>query len=68
LGVAAVAILVAAGARTFDITSPQDMRNRAAADGPLAAETFRRWLLPVKASVQVTGGLPGCSKDKKADL
>jgi hypothetical protein len=58
LGVAGVAILVAAGARIFDVTSPQDLRDRAAADGPLAAEAFRGWLLPVKASIQVIARLP----------
>lgn len=63
LGVAGVAILVAAGARIFDVTSPQDLRDRAAADGPLAAEAFRGWLLPVKASIQ---GFVGHREEKQA--
>lgn len=56
LGLAGTAILVAAGARLFDISSPQDLRDRAAADGPPLAEALRGWLTPVKTGIQVIRG------------
>ena len=54
LGLAAAAILVAAGARLFDVASPQDLRDRASADGPLVAEALQGWALPIKASIEVS--------------